>query len=240
MLHGGLSDSREWRRQLEGLSGVFDVIAWDAPAAGMSSDPDESFSMRDYADCLCALLEALGVGPAHVVGNSWGGSLALEFYQRHEAAVASLVLSDTYAGWIGSLGEAAAHERAAACLNEARRPPEASRSGGLSGLFTENAPAELTGEMVAILADTHPAACGIMARTMMTDQRHILPLLRKSALLIWGERDIRSPLDIARQFHAAVPDSKLVVIPDAGHLPHMEQPGAFNAAVREFCSEART
>jgi pimeloyl-ACP methyl ester carboxylesterase len=54
-------------------------------------------------------------------------------------------------------------------------------------------------------------------------------------LLIWGERDARSPLEVARQCEAAIPDTKLVVIPGAGHVTNLERPDEFNDAVREFC-----
>jgi pimeloyl-ACP methyl ester carboxylesterase len=54
-------------------------------------------------------------------------------------------------------------------------------------------------------------------------------------LLIWGELDARSPLTVAHQFDQAIPDTKLVVIPGAGHLSNLEQPQQFNEAVREFC-----
>ncbi len=67
------------------------------------------------------------------------------------------------------------------------------------------------------------------------DQRDLLPRIAVPTLLIWGERDARSPLSVAHQFEQAIPDTKLVVIPRCGHLSNLEQPEQFNAAVREFC-----
>jgi pimeloyl-ACP methyl ester carboxylesterase len=54
-------------------------------------------------------------------------------------------------------------------------------------------------------------------------------------LLIWSELDARSPLCVAHQFEQTIPDTKLVVIPDSGHVSNLEQPERFNAAVRELC-----
>jgi pimeloyl-ACP methyl ester carboxylesterase len=68
-----------------------------------------------------------------------------------------------------------------------------------------------------------------------TDQRDLLPLIAAPTLLIWGELDVRSPLRVAREFEHAIPDTKLVVIPGAGHVSNLEQPAQFNQAVREFC-----
>jgi pimeloyl-ACP methyl ester carboxylesterase len=67
------------------------------------------------------------------------------------------------------------------------------------------------------------------------DQRDLLPRIAVPTLLIWGELDARSPLSVARQFEQAIPDTKLVVIPRAGHVSNLEQPEHFNEAVREFC-----
>lgn len=73
LLHGFLFDSRAWRPQLESLSDNFTVIAWDAPGAGQSSDPPETFEIGDWADCVAGLLDTVGVQRAHVLGLSWGG-----------------------------------------------------------------------------------------------------------------------------------------------------------------------
>jgi pimeloyl-ACP methyl ester carboxylesterase len=105
LLHGVLGDSRDWRRQLEGLSDEFTVVAWDAPGCGESSDPDppETFGADVYADCLAEFIEALELERPHVLGLSWGGGLALELYRRRPDLPRSLVLASAYAGWAGSL-----------------------------------------------------------------------------------------------------------------------------------------
>jgi pimeloyl-ACP methyl ester carboxylesterase len=103
LLHGGVSDRREWRQQLEGLSDEFAVVAWDAPGCGRSSDPPDDFLMPDYADCLAGFIAALGLVRPHVVGLSFGGTLALELYRRHPNVPRTLVLASAYTGWAGSL-----------------------------------------------------------------------------------------------------------------------------------------
>jgi pimeloyl-ACP methyl ester carboxylesterase len=67
------------------------------------------------------------------------------------------------------------------------------------------------------------------------DQRDLLSRIAVPTLLIWGERDARSPLSVASQFERAIPDTKLVVIPGAGHVSNLERAEPFNQAVREFC-----
>jgi pimeloyl-ACP methyl ester carboxylesterase len=63
----------------------------------------------------------------------------------------------------------------------------------------------------------------------------VLPAVTAPTLLIWGELDARSPLDVARQLERGIPGARLVVFPGSGHVTNLERPDEFNAAVREFC-----
>lgn len=83
LLHGALSDSRMWRRQLDELSAEFTVVAWDAPGCGRSTDPPETFILPDFADCLAAFIEEIDLVKPHVFGLSFGAGLALELYRRY-------------------------------------------------------------------------------------------------------------------------------------------------------------
>jgi pimeloyl-ACP methyl ester carboxylesterase len=68
-----------------------------------------------------------------------------------------------------------------------------------------------------------------------TDLQHILPTIAVPTLLLWGELDVRSPLHIAKEFELKIPNARLVVIPDCGHVVNLQAPEAFNKAVRNFC-----
>ena len=239
LLHGILGDSRDWRPQLEDLSDGFDVIAWDAPGCGQSSDPDESFSASDYADWLAGLMDALGAPPAHVVGLSWGGGLALELYQRHPGSVRSLILADTYAGWKGSLPPEVVAGRLASCLRESEMAPEEFIPDWIPGLVTDDAPQKLRDEIIAIMSDFHPSGYRAMATAFADlDLRPVLPKIRVPTLLVWGEDDRRSPLSVGRQMCGSIPGARLFVIPGSGHMSNLEQPEQFNAEVRAFLSGA--
>jgi pimeloyl-ACP methyl ester carboxylesterase len=104
-VHGAAEDGRVWQPQLAALADEFTVVAWDEPGAGHSTDVPADFGLADYANCLAALIDALALGPAHVAGLSWGGTVVLELYRHHPGLVATLILIDTYAGWKGSLHE---------------------------------------------------------------------------------------------------------------------------------------
>ncbi|MBA2632517.1 MAG: alpha/beta fold hydrolase [Chloroflexi bacterium] len=235
LLHGFTHDSRVWRPQLESLSDQFTVIAWDAPGAGQSADPPETFEIGDWADCLAGLLDTAGVESAHVLGLSWGGLLAQEFCRRHAARVQSLVLADTYAGWKVSLPEPIPEERLAACLRDASLPNSQFVPKYLPGMFGANPTQETRDELAGIMADFHPIGFRLMATSSYADTRDLLPNIRVPTLLVWGDVDARSPLTVAHQLHDAIPGARLAILPGAGHVSNLEQPAQFDAEVREFC-----
>jgi pimeloyl-ACP methyl ester carboxylesterase len=236
LLHGFTHDSRAWRPQLESLSDQFTVIAWDAPGAGQSTDPPETFGLGDWADCLAGLLDAAGIQRAHVLGLSWGGLLAQEFYRRHSALVMSLVLADTYAGWKGSLPEPIPEERLAACLRDASLPPSEFVPRYLGGMFSESPTQECREELASIMFDFHPVGFRLMATALaQADTRDLLPKIRVPTLLVWGDADKRSPMSVAYQIRDAIPEARLAVISGAGHVSNLEEPVQFNTIVRDFC-----
>lgn len=241
LLHGILGDSRDWRPQLEALPDSLDVIAWDAPGCGQSSDPDESVSASDYADWLAGLMDALDAVPAHIAGLSWGGGLALELYQRHPDTVASLILADTYAGWKGSLPPEVVAERLASCLRESEMAPDEFIPDWIPGLVTDDAPQELREEIISIMSDFHPAGYRAMAVAFADlDLRPVLPQIRVPTLLVWGEDDRRSPLSVGRQMSDSIPAARLVVLHGCGHMSNLEQPEQFNTEVRTFLNNLST
>jgi pimeloyl-ACP methyl ester carboxylesterase len=239
LLHGFLSDSRAWRHQLSSLSDQFSVIAWDAPGAGLSSDPPDTFTTASFVHCLAGFLDAIGVERAHILGLSWGGILAQEFYRLYPQRCRSLVLADTYAGWRGSLPETVWKERLTNCLQDAIGPPEALLAKFLPGLFTDATPWQMRDELSAIVSEFHPAGFRLMSLSCAeVDTRDLLPNIDVATLLLWGAEDRRSPLLVAEQFHAAIPGALLALIPHAGHVSNMDQPDVFNGHVRRFCLSA--
>jgi pimeloyl-ACP methyl ester carboxylesterase len=234
-VHGAAEVYRVWQPQLDALADEFTVVAWDEPGAGRSSDVPADFGLADYASCLGKLIEALALGPANVAGRSWGGSVVLELYRQRPELVATLILAGSYAGWRGSLPKAEVDARVAG-VREMLAAPAEEFDPTLPGLFA----AEPTGEVARLLeemaADVRPETLGTQLVAMAeADQRDLLPRIAVPTLLIWGELDARSPPSVARQFERAIPDTKLVVIPGAGHVSNLERSEPFNQAVREFC-----
>jgi pimeloyl-ACP methyl ester carboxylesterase len=234
LVHGAVSDGRLWEPQLAALSDEFTVVAWDEPGAGRSSDVPSGFGLEDYADCLAAVVEAVGLGAAHVGGLSWGGTVAMELYRRRPDLVRTLILVDTYAGWKGSLPEEEVRARLGA-VEEMLAGPPSEFDATLPGLFAGDPPAEFVPLLERIQADVRPASMWTQLSVMAeADMRDLLPHVAVPTLLIWGDQDARSPLTVAHQFEQAIRGAQLVVIPGCGHVSNLEQPDRFNDAVRDF------
>jgi pimeloyl-ACP methyl ester carboxylesterase len=232
LVHGAAEDHRSWRFQLDDLSEVATVVAWDEPGCGGSSDPIEGVDLTGLALSLAALVETLG--HAHVLGFSWGGTLVLELWRQRPDLIDSLVLADTYAGWRGSLParEVEARVASVAAALDAEDPDPS-----VTGLFSGPPPPEAVALLAEMAADVRPATLGRSLALMAgADLSDLLPTIDVPTLLIWGEDDVRSPLSVAHAFEAAIPGARLEVIPGAGHATHLEQPKAFTAAVRSWIS----
>ena len=235
LLHGFTQDSRVWAPQLADLSDRFTVMAWDAPGAGQSSDPPSTYAIGDWADALARLLDVEDIPRAHIVGLSWGGLLAQEFYRKYPSRVSSLVLVDTYAGWTGSLGEAVARQRLAACIHDSLLPAPELVARYLPGMLSERVPAAVRDQLAAIMSDTHPVGFRLMAAALARgDTRDLLPEIHAPTLLVWGDADQRAPMNIGHQLETEIPGARLAVIPGAGHVSNLEAPAAFNAILHEF------
>jgi pimeloyl-ACP methyl ester carboxylesterase len=235
LVHGGMSDSRDWGPQVEVLARDYDVIAVDVLGCGGSADPPEDFGLADHAHLLAGTLEALGVSSAHVIGLSLGSVLALALYREHPRSVRSLVLAGAYAGWAGSLPPEEVESRTRMVLETLQRPVEEWGPPFLATVHGVDAPAEVVDASMAMLRDVRPEASRRLVLAIASaDLRDMLPSIAVPVLLIYGQADQRAPAAVAAQLHAAIPGARLVVLPGAGHAVNLEAPEEFNAAVRAF------
>jgi pimeloyl-ACP methyl ester carboxylesterase len=238
LVHGAVCDGRVWRRQIDDLSDGFGVVAWDAPGCGQSTDPPESYRLRDYADALAGLISELGDDRAHVVGHSFGGALALELAHRHPAAVRSLVLLGAYAGWAGSLAPEEVQRRLGFALDTASRLPGGFEPASMPGLFTEAMGADTVDELAMIMSASRPVATRAMAHALAeADLRDELPRIAVPTLLLHGDADQRSSPAVGRSLRDGIPHSRLVVLPGLGHCSFLEDPGRVTAEIRTFLHE---
>jgi pimeloyl-ACP methyl ester carboxylesterase len=137
------------------------------------------------------------------------------------------VLASAYAGWRGSLPS----KEVAARLARARRELDSY----LPGFFARPAPAETLDLVRSIMLDVRSTGTRpMLAAFADADLRAVLPTIAVPTLLLYGAADVRAPRPVAQALRAAIPKSKLVLVPDVGHQCNLEAPEAFNADLRRF------
>lgn len=240
-IHGYPFDHTIWRHQMDALEG-YRRIAPDLRGMGQSDAPDLGYGMATYAADLAGLLDALGVDDVILCGLSMGGYIAFEFLRNWRPRVKGLVLLDT---------------RAEADSAEALRARDTSAAMAREGGATAVAEAMLPKVLSPITLERQPVIVdrvrGLMARTpvagiigalaSMRDRPSSEPLLPTleglPTLIVAGEDDGLTPPECARSIAQAMPGARLAIIPGAGHLPPVEQPGATTELIQEFLHSIR-
>jgi pimeloyl-ACP methyl ester carboxylesterase len=102
-------------------------------------------------------------------------------------------------------------------------------------MFSASVAAGTAAEFAVSMSEFHPAGFRAMARSVAeSDLRDVLPRIGVPTLLLYGDKDVRAPLNVAEDLHAAIPSSRLVVMPGVGHVSSVEAAERFNAEVRAF------
>ncbi len=227
LLHGIGASATAWTKQMERLGGDFTCLAPDLPGYGDSPDPSTPGLDAIAAD----VAEVLDGRPAHVVGVSLGALTALALARLRPELVASLVLADA------TLGRGAApdaererwlHGRQALADELATRSLE--RAAEIAG---PNAGAEVVQEIAMHMRRARASGYMNVARAIAeTDARPWLGAIVKPTLLLCGEDDRVTGMDVSRELLDRLPQARLSVIEGAGHAPHIEQPDRFAEVVR--------
>ena len=234
LLHGGMSDSREWHRQLAALSDTWRVVAWDAPGCGGSDDAPAGWLLDDFAGAVVGLASELGLGRLHLCGVSFGAGLALAVAARAPELVRSLTLVSGYAGWAGSLPAEEVRTRLRLALAAAEDPPEPRLEDGRAFTGPDPAP-EVLEEVLEIARDARPATYAVLGRAFAAaDLRAVLPGLHVPVLVVRGEADTRAPAPVAEALTSAIPGATMIALPRVGHLVHQEAPEALERVLRPF------
>lgn len=227
-LHGVGSDKSVWHPQLEHFGSTRRTIAFDYPGYG-DSDPAPADTTRDdYAQAILSAMSMLGVERAHICGLSLGGVVAIAMHHAEEARCASLILADTFA--VHPEG-AAIYERSLAGSSNLPAMAEAR----VDLLLARNADKHVRNEVVETMSRIDPEAYRIGARAVwLADQRKRAGEIRVPSLIIVGDEDFVTPVDLSNELVDLVPDARMQVIKGAGHLTNLEKPDEFNRLVEDF------
>jgi pimeloyl-ACP methyl ester carboxylesterase len=233
LLHAFPLHSGMWSRQIAALSPRYRVIAPDYPGLGKSTPRPEPSTMEALAEQVLEVLGGAQVDRAVVVGLSMGGYLAFELHRRRPGLFRGLALCDTRAG--ADTPEGAANREAFA-----RNALEK----GLHWVADEMTPKLLrpqpdpaaVKEIRHLIGQGTPAGVAAAQRGMARrpDSTPTLATIGCPTLVVVGAEDVLTPPPEAERMAAGIKGSRLVKIPGAGHMPNVEQPAAFDAALLEF------
>lgn len=249
LLHGAGDNSLDWRWVLPALARRHRVYAPDLPGSPDSARPAADYSPAFFERFVAGFLDALGIGRAAMVGNSLGGLIALRVALSEPARVTALVLVDS-AG-LGSevnpaftsvnvpgLGETAmpfwrtpvgAYQRAwgRTMLLFARPPGGVPREWLAEQCRLAQSPGYLEAHLSVLRALVSPLG----QREVLVER---LPSLEVPTRVVWGSRDRVFPERQAREATAHLREGSLALIPNCGHMPHVECPDRFLACLDEF------
>lgn len=229
LLHGIGSSATAWSKQMERLGGSFTCLAPDLPGYGASPDPTGTGLDAIVAE----VADVLDGQPAHVLGVSFGALTALALARDRPDLVTSLVLADATLG----RADLPVEERQRWLRNReglandlATRSVE--RAGEIAG---RHATPAVIQEIALHMRRARPSGYMSVARAIAeTDARPWLGGIGQPTLLLCGEDDRVTGMDVSQTLLDRLPNASLLVIAGAGHAPHIEQADRFAEAVREF------
>lgn len=248
------------------LAGLAHVVVFDLRGCGRSartppagSLPAAALQPDLLADDVAALIRHHGAARADVLGFSYGGGIAMRVADQHPGLVRSLILAST------SAYQDVQQEREASADYQARAPTRAQIARDDPALTGPEAPDGALSRAMAYAG----APLDIWRLDRLGDWQHVLAGVRFSSdwnalhadgqlrpgpppspeqvlrdwggpvLIVHGSHDMTFPVSVARRLHAAVPASVLAEIPEAAHMAHFDNPGAWLAAIRAFLQRSR-
>lgn len=206
---------------------VFNI---DLPGFGKSEEPREVWGVYDYEEMLRQLIEHEAIERPTIIGHSYGGRVAIA-YAAHHADVNKLVLVDS-AGikprhslkwYIKVYTYKAAKHLLPLLLGKEKGEKALDKVRGRSGSSDYR--------------NSSPMMRAIMSKSIAQDLRHLMPDIKASTLLIWGEADTATPLADAKQMERLIAGSGLVTFPGCGHYSFLDNPGQFRAVLRSFLND---
>ena len=236
--------ANSWEMQIPDFSREHKVIAFDNRGAGRSDKPSQPYTMPQMADDAAGLLDALGIGSAHVYGMSMGGMIAQELALRHPHRVRTLVLGGTMAGLAN--GIVAGPELLQRWASNALLPLEQAVEAGLHFLYSEEFIAANKERLVKRALEMAPlmAPFDSLQRQFMAVARFNaydrLQEIRVPTLIITGTHDKIVPAANSRILAERIPGARLVELAGAGHGFLAEKAAEANAAVLNFLRRHRS
>lgn len=198
----------------------------DFPGFGLSPEPPAVWGVEDYTNMLEKFVSALGIENPILLGHSFGGRVGILYASRNK--VDKLILVD------------AAGIKPRRSLGYYFKVYSFKAGKVISRIFLGRQRAERRIERMraarasADYAAASPRMRAILSRVVNEDLRSVMPAIKASTLLVWGENDTATPVSDARIMERLIPDAGLVSFPACGHYSFLDNPFQFAAVLRSF------
>lgn len=232
LVHGHPFDRTMWRDKPPGWR----VIAPDLRGYGATTTVPGKTTLDIFASDLVALLDHLGIDKVVIGGLSMGGQIVMEFYRLFPERVRGLILADTSPRAETADGKAGRIALADRLLSEGMSTYAAEALPMMMAPANIDALPEVADHVLGMMRGTDPvgAAAAMRGRAERPDYVSLLATVTVPALVIVGSDDEFTPVSEAMLIHQQVPESTMVIVDGAGHLPNLERPREFDSAVQQF------
>lgn len=229
-LHGWGAPITTYPFVLKPLEGRYRVVAFDMPGCGLSQEPPEPLTVKDYADFAEEFCKALDITECIIICHSHGGRVAAELMARPNCQV-----KPTRAVFIDAAGVPPKRSLGYKLRQRAYK--------ALRVLGTSRLTAPLFREVYEVQRDKrssadYKAATPVMRKTLSNvvsaDMRPCLEKIKVPVLLVWGEKDTATPLWMGREMERLIKGSGLAVINGGSHFPFVENPSQFSAVMASY------
>lgn len=224
-----------WDPQIAALTGAgFRVLRYDSRGHGQSAVPQGPYTIEMLAEDAVGLMDALELEKVRFCGLSKGGMVGQVLGARHGGRLLSLALCDTSA-YMMAAGTAAWDERIATVREKGMAGVA---DGTIDRWFTkpgqQRMPDEVEKVRQMILATPVEGFCACCEAIKGMDQRESIRAITTPTLVVVGEQDPGTTVEMAREIHERIPASELAILPEAAHFSNVEQADGFNEALLGF------
>jgi 3-oxoadipate enol-lactonase len=236
-IHGHPFDRTMWLPQVQSLRWKYRTIAPDLRGYGESACGSESvYTQEKFAEDLVRLLDHLSVTRACIVGLSMGGQIAMEFVRAFPDRTAAVVLAATLPQAETPEGVTHRNRMADRLLAEGMALAGSEMLSKLIGPTSLKRRPSIATAVYRMICATEPAgaAAALRGRALRRDYRESLTQIKTPCLIVLGTDDVYSTVDEAEMMHAAIPNSKLEIFSDIGHMPNLEDEDRFNRHLHEL------
>jgi pimeloyl-ACP methyl ester carboxylesterase len=237
LIHGLADDAGIWDAVIPVLSAGFRVIALDQIGFGRSDKPLLNYRSSTFVDFLDGFLAELKIERVSLIGNSLGGWVAAAYALAHPERVERLVLSDA-AGY-ASLAKTM-DSRALRALRLASR--EDIRYLGPLTFHDKRFYQDVDLVFKERVSAGDSYTVGQLLDSMIRGDDALdnrIHAITQPTLIVWGRDDKLIPLSFGQRFHQDIPNSRLRIIDNCGHMPQVECPDEFVSAVLQFLNDAK-